>query len=308
MLAMDSVRSDSAVATEVDTDDGGGPVFSLGQAIDALGFGRFQLRVMVLCGGVYAADAMEAMLLSFIIPAAKREWQLSSGVDGAIGAVVFLGMFVGAHVWGMYADRAGRRRAILAVLLFTFVFGLASSVSPDVWTLLVLRGLVGAGIGGAPVAFSLFAEYLPTSTRGRQLMLFELWWTAGVCLESGLAWLVMGDSAGENDADDDAEPGPWRWLLFWSSVPLFLLTLAYPLLPESARYLEVSHQHDAAERQLAAVAAANRRPLPPGRLRRGASALPAGGKGTSGVRALLQPGLRRTTLLLWVVWGVATFS
>jgi len=44
---------------------------------------------------------------------------------------------------------------------FTGIFGLASAVSPNYYFLLLSRGLVGFGLGGGHVSFTLFAEFLP---------------------------------------------------------------------------------------------------------------------------------------------------
>jgi MFS transporter, putative metabolite:H+ symporter len=46
-------------------------------AIREVGFGRFQTKLMVLCGLGWAADAMEVLLISFVIPAVGKErWLL----------------------------------------------------------------------------------------------------------------------------------------------------------------------------------------------------------------------------------------
>lgn len=53
------------------------------------------------------------------------------------------------------------------------------------------RALVGLGLGGVPVAFNLFLEFLPSVGRGRYLVLFETFWAVGAVVEAGLAWAVF---------------------------------------------------------------------------------------------------------------------
>lgn len=44
---------------------------------------------------------------------------------------------------------------------------------------------------GAPIAFSLFAEFVPNATRGKALILIEIFWSIGTLTEAALAWLVV---------------------------------------------------------------------------------------------------------------------
>jgi len=86
--------------------------------------------------------------------------------------------------------------------------------------LIFFRFWVGLGLGGVPVSFTLFMEFMPTKGRGVWLIWLEAFWTLGSCIEAGLAWLVL-DSLG------------WRWLLGLSSIPLgkLLLRLSSLLMP-----------------------------------------------------------------------------
>ncbi len=92
--------------------------------------------------------------------------------------------------------------------------------------LLVARGLVGFGLAGVPVLYTLFMECIPAKGRGGWLVAVELFWTLGTAFEAGLAWLLLGGQG-------------WRVLLLASAVPLVLLVALLPLVPESPRYLAV---------------------------------------------------------------------
>ncbi len=52
-----------------------------------------------------------------------------------------------------------------------------SAMSPSYWFLLLTRALVGFGLGGASVIFSLFMEFTPASRRGFWLVFVEFFWT-----------------------------------------------------------------------------------------------------------------------------------
>ncbi|MFZ8844666.1 hypothetical protein [Thermoflexus sp.] len=66
------------------------------EAIDRVGLGRFQFKLMAICGAGWAADAMEVLLISFALPAIRQEWKLTTAQAGLPGTAIFLGMLAGA--------------------------------------------------------------------------------------------------------------------------------------------------------------------------------------------------------------------
>jgi len=52
---------------------------------------------------------MEMMLLSFLGPAVHSEWGVSPYQESMLTSVVFVGMMVGAYLWGVISDAKGRR-------------------------------------------------------------------------------------------------------------------------------------------------------------------------------------------------------
>lgn len=53
---------------------------------------------------------MEVMILSFIGPALKEEWNLSAGKESFITNVVFAGMLLGAYTWGFISENRSSLR------------------------------------------------------------------------------------------------------------------------------------------------------------------------------------------------------
>ena len=104
-------------------------------------------------------DAMDVGLLSFVIAALSLEWALSPQQLGWIASINSIGMAIGAFVFGIYADKYGRK----AIFIFTLLlFSIASGLSAFAWSLsvfMVLRFLIGMGLGGElPVASTLVSE------------------------------------------------------------------------------------------------------------------------------------------------------
>lgn len=257
---------------------------SFEEAIEHVGFGRFQRRLMVICGLGWAADAMEVLLISFALPAIAKEWNLSTAQMGLLGTAIFLGMLAGAWVWGRLSDLLGRKLGFISTVAIDSVFGLFSAFAPSFGWLVALRALTGFGVGGTlPVDYSIFAEYLPAKQRGRYLVLLESFWALGVIAAAGLAWLVVPNLG-------------WRWLLGISAIPGIIIFFIRREIPESPRYLLVNGQTDAAREVLARVAQENGSYMPPIPIRKLEKTKP------STISDLWRPELRRTTLLLWLMW------
>ncbi|MBN1147500.1 MAG: MFS transporter [Anaerolineales bacterium] len=254
------------------------------EAIDQIGFGRFQRKLLWICGLGWAADAMEVLLIAFALPVIGQEWNLSNAQKGLLGTAIFLGMLAGAWGWGWLSDRIGRRTGFISTVAIDSVFGLLSALSPSFAWLVVLRAATGFGVGGTlPVDYSIFAEYLPSKKRGHYLVLLESFWALGTIAAAGLAWLVV-PSLG------------WRWLLGLSALPGLLIFIVRRHVPESPRYLLVSGQEKQARAVLEQVARENGVQLPQGEL------IPPPPTPRGRVRDLWRPRLARTTLLLWLIW------
>ncbi|PKA65830.1 Organic cation/carnitine transporter 7 [Apostasia shenzhenica] len=230
-----------------------GVAYTVDDALVSLGFGKFQALVLVYSGIAYAAEAMELMILSFIGSAVQSEWNLSAREKSLISSVVFAGMLVGAYTWGVVSDNFGRRKGFLFTAIVTSGIGFISSFSPNYISLVIFRFVVGAGLGGGPVLFSWFLEFVPAANRGAWMVVFSFFWSIGTILEASLAWVVMPRLG-------------WRWLLALSSLPSFLLLIFYCITPESPRYLCMKGRKSEAMQVLECMAKINKKVLPSGEL------------------------------------------
>lgn len=255
-------------------------------AIDQIGFGRFQRRLLLACGITWAADAFELLAIGFALPGVREDFALTSTWQtGGIASAAFMGMLLGAIFWGRIADRIGRRVGFQLTVLTFAVFGTASAFAPSAEWLAVLRFGAGFGLGGAlPLDFSLMSEFLPQRNRGRYLVLLESFWAIGTVAVALLAYLVVPDHG-------------WRPLLAASGIAALLVFWIRARVPESPRYLVAAGREDEAAAVLREVARQNGTQAPAGPLHVAAAGEPA-----PGIRALLEPALRRSTIMLWISW------
>ncbi|CAK7345853.1 unnamed protein product [Dovyalis caffra] len=215
---------------------GGSPVYTLDEALASVGFGKFQLLVLLYTGFGWFAEAMELMILSFVGPVVKSQWDLSPGQESLLSTAVFAGML-----------------GLLGIILLTSVVGLLSAFSPNYASLVIIRCLVGVGMGGTTVFGSWFLEFVPVARRGTRIVLVSLFPAFGSLFEAALAWIVMPRLS-------------WRWLLAFSSIPSIAMLFFYSLVPESPRYLCMKGRINDANNILEKIARVNQSKLPPGML------------------------------------------
>ncbi|UBV45076.1 MFS transporter (plasmid) [Deinococcus taeanensis] len=263
---------------------------SVDAAINQLGLGAFQWRLLLICGLTWAADAMEVLLMGFALPGISASFGFPAGASQAkwLLSATFAGMFLGAWFWGWVADRLGRRTVFLTTVSLGVVFGLLGAFAPGLTWLVAARFLTGFAIGGTlPVDYSMMAEFVPTAWRGRFLVYLESFWALGTVLVAALAWGLSSLMP----------PGEaWRWLLGLAALPGLFGLLARLGVPDSPRSLLVRGQGAAAREALERVARLNGRALPPQPL-----AVPVAAAHVHPTQ-LFSGSTGRRTLLLAAVW------
>lgn len=214
---------------------------TIADRLDRLPFTRKHGKVLGGSGIGWALDAMDVGLISFIIAALVQHWGIDRTESGLIASVGFAGMAVGASLGGLLADRIGRRQVFALTLL---VYGLATGASAlvgGIGLLLVLRFLVGLGLGAElPVASTYVSEFAPARMRGRLIVILEAFWAVGWTAAALIGYFVV--PLGENG---------WRWAFAIGAVPAVYALVVRWGLPESPRWLATRGRMSDAERIVA---------------------------------------------------------
>lgn len=183
-----------------------------------------QRKLLGVAGLGWMFDAMDVGMLSFIIAALQKDWGLSAKQMGWIGSVNSIGMAAGALLFGLLADRIGRKNVfIITLLLFSIGSGL-SALTTTLAAFLVLRFLIGMGLGGElPVASTLVSESVPAHERGKAVVLLESFWAVGWLLSAFISYFVIPTYG-------------WQTALLLATIPaLYALYLRWGL-PDSPRF------------------------------------------------------------------------
>lgn len=181
-------------------------------------------KLLGIAGLAWMFDAMDVGILSFVIAALAVDWSLTPEQMGWIGSINSIGMAVGALVFGVFADKVGRKKIfMLTLLLFSIASGL-SALTTSLAVFLIFRFFVGMGLGGElPVASTLVSESVEAKERGRVVVLLESFWAAGWIVSALIAYFIIPDYG-------------WRIALLITALPAFYAIYLRIKLPDSPQY------------------------------------------------------------------------
>lgn len=146
-------------------------------------------RAFVAASAGWMLDSFDVMLYSLVLASLIQDptLQLSTSVAGQLGAITLLAAAAGGVVFGVLADRWGRKRALMAAVLIYSVFTAACGLAQSVAQLAIFRVLLGFGMGGEwATGVALVSETFPARHRGKALAFVQSSWAIGY----GLAAVV----------------------------------------------------------------------------------------------------------------------
>ncbi len=171
-------------------------------------------------------DAFDVMLYSIVLATIMRAFGMTKSTAGLLNTVTLLASALGSLLFGLMADRFGRRRmlsvSILLYSIFTFLCGFSTSIT----MLAILRFLLGIGMGGEwNCGATLVGETWPSAWRGRALGIVQSSWAIGYALAAVIANLVLARLT-------------WRWVFFVGVLPAILVFWLRRHVPEPQLWIE----------------------------------------------------------------------
>jgi len=181
----------------------------------------------------WTLDAFDFFVLTFvIIPVAHDFHRSALDITAALTASLVTRP-LGAFIFGLLADRYGRRLPLMLDILFYSVVEVFSGLAPNYTVFLILRLLYGIGMGGEwGVGASLAMESVPTKWRGILSGLLQEGYALGYLLAAAAYWAVFPHWG-------------WRALFFLGGAPALLTLFIRAKVKESEAWkATAAERHD----------------------------------------------------------------
>ena len=184
-----------------------------------------QRRSLVAGGLGWMLDAMDVMLYSMVLAHLMRELAMDKGTAGLLNSLTLVASAAGGLLFGFFADRVGRTRALMvSILVYSLASG-ACGLSTSILQLAMFRFVLGLGMGGEwTTGAALIAETWPAEHRGKALGLMQSTWAIGEMIAAGVVALVLPSFG-------------WRAVFFVGVLPALVVFWIRRDVPESEIWL-----------------------------------------------------------------------
>src|SRR5215470_14041058 len=178
----------------------------------------------------WTLDAFDFFLVGLSLTAIAAEFH-KTDADIALSITLTLGFRpVGAFIFGLLADRYGRRLPLIIDLFFYSVIEVLSGLAPNYVSFLALRALFGIGMGGEwGVGASLAMEKVPRRWRGVLSGLLQEGYATGYLL-AACAYFFVFPRYG------------WRAMFFIGGAPALLAVFVRMKVKESSVWQRTRHE------------------------------------------------------------------
>ncbi|GLE53224.1 MFS transporter [Mycobacterium montefiorense] len=160
----------------------------------------------------WTMDAFDYFIVVFVYADIAKTFHHSKAEVAFITTATLAMRPVGALIFGLWADRVGRRTPLMVDVIFYSVVGFLCAFAPNFTVLVILRLLYGLGMGGEwGLGAALAMEKVPVERRGFFSGLLQEGYAFGYLLAS-IGSLVVMDWLGLS----------WRWLFGLSIIPALI--------------------------------------------------------------------------------------
>ena len=191
---------------------------------------KHAIVTVAICFLIAVIEGLDIQAAGIAAAGIREHFGLDSSQLGVFFSAGILGLLPGALVGGRFADRIGRKKVLIWSTAIFAVFTLCTVWVNSFNSLLAVRFLAGAGLGGAmPILITLVSEAVSPQNRGRAVGLMYCGMPVGAAILS----LIAATEFGAN----------WKNVFYLGGLlPIFAIPLMMLFLPESKEYLKAQNK------------------------------------------------------------------
>jgi MFS family permease len=179
-----------------------------------------QRHVVIAAALGWMLDAFDVMLYSIVLADLMAAFSMTKSTAGLLNALTLIASACGGILFGLLADRFGRRPMLSASILIYSIFTAACGFATAIPMLATFRFLLGLGMGGEwNTGAALVAETWPAALRGRALGIVQSSWALGYALAALVAGLILAHFS-------------WRYVFFVGILPALAVLWIRRKVPE----------------------------------------------------------------------------
>lgn len=196
-----------------------------------------QRRTLLAAALGWMLDSFDVMLYATVLAHIMRDLGMSKTTAGWLGTLTLVASGIGGLMFGWFADRLGRKRALILSILTYSVCSFASGLSTTILMLAVFRFFLGLGMGGEwNTGATLVAETWPTEYRAKALAIVQSSWAIGYAAAALVAGVMLKYSN-------------WRAVFFVGVLPALVTLWIRQDVPESEMWEQQRRLAQGAHRQ-----------------------------------------------------------
>jgi putative MFS transporter len=216
-------------------------IVNAGARLDRLPVSSFHRRVMKLIGIGMFFDGFDVYVAATVLGATLKSGFSTIGQNAQFVSATFFGMMLGSFLTGFLGDRYGRRFTYQANLALFGVASIAAAFAPSMNMLIVLRGIMGVGLGAElVVGYASMTEFVPPQARGKWVGALSVAVVTSLPF-SALASALIIPRFG------------WRAMFLLGGLGALVVWYLRKSLPESPRWLESIGRAEQAEQLLQTI-------------------------------------------------------
>ena len=206
-----------------------------GARLDRLPLSSFHRRILMLIGIGMFFDGFDVYVAATVLGATLKTGFSTLAQNAQFVSLTFVGMMLGSFITGFLGDRYGRRFTYQANLIIFGLASVAAAFAPSMPALIVLRGVMGLGLGAElVVGYAAMTEFVPPQARGKWVGALSVFVVTSLPCSALASTLIIPRSS-------------WRAMFVLAGLGGLIVWYLRKALPESPRWLESMGRTEEAE-------------------------------------------------------------